>query len=291
MYGMDTISCGATIAWAMNCFEKGLITKKETRGLDLNFGNSQAMVQLVEMIAKREGFGNELAEGSFRASEKIGRNTTDLVVTVKKQELPGHMPQLKPSLGLIYAVNPFGADHQSSEHDPSYSSYPAKMKQLGLVDPQPGNELNDEMVKFAFITQCFYACLDSLDICQFVFGAGWQLYNPDQLVEVVRDITGWDVTMDELLRLGERRVNMMRVFNMRENIDRSFDSLPKKLKQPLQGGKSSGLFVDFENLEKAKDHYYELAGWNIEKGLPLKEKLDSLDLSWLSDMLKLMPIS
>lgn len=284
MYGMDTISCGATIAWAMDCFEKGIITKEETGGLNLNFGNTEAMVQLVEMIAKREGFGNELAEGSFRAAEKIGRGSSDLVVTVKKQELPAHMPQLKPSLGLIYAVNPFGADHQSSEHDPSYLLYPDKMKQVGLVDPQPANVLNEEKVRFAFVTQCFYACLDSLNICQFVFGPSWQLYDPMQVVELVKLITGWDVTMEELLRLGEKRINLMRVFNMRENIDRSFDILPKKMQQPLRGGKSNGLFIDFDNFEKAKDHYYELAGWDVEKGLPQKEKMDRLGLSWLWDM-------
>ncbi len=280
MYGMDTISCGGTIAWAMDCFTKGLITAEDTDGLDLSFGNAESMVRLVKMIAERSGFGDLLAEGSARAAETIGRGTQDFVMAVKKQELPAHMPHQKASLGLIYAVNPFGADHQSSEHDPAYTSYPHRLRQLGLDNPQPDDVLNKEKVRYAFVTQCFYSCMDSLNLCQFVFGAGWQLYEPDHVVQLVRLITGWDVTMEELLRLGERRINLMRAFNARENIDNSFDILPKKLMNPLQGGKSDGLFIDFDRIANARQYYYQLSGWDAEKGWPTREKLDSLGLSW-----------
>ena len=224
-YGMDTISCGATIAWAFDCFEQGLLTAADlgdenTGGLDLSFGNAQAMVQLTEMIAKREGFGDILAEGSARAAERIGRGTEDLVVTTKKQEMPAHMPQVKRSLGLIYAVNPFGADHQSSEHDGAYEGdfewYGDRLAQLGLTEQQEKYSLTAEKVRYALITEYLYSCLDSVSVCQFVFGPAWHLYGPDQLVELVRTVTGWDVTIEELLLVGERRLNMLRAFNARE---------------------------------------------------------------------------
>lgn len=107
MYGLDTISAGGTIAFAMECYEKGLLNPKTTDGLKLTFGNDEVMLQLIEMIAKREGIGNLLAEGSKRAAEKIGGLAPSLSMSVKGQELPAHMPQFKPTLGLIYAVNPF----------------------------------------------------------------------------------------------------------------------------------------------------------------------------------------
>ena len=116
-YGMDTISCGGSISWAMECFESGLIGLEDTGGIELKFGNHEAMVRMVEMIANRSGFGEILAEGSVRAADRLGKGHPYLVA-VKGQELPAHMPQMKRSLGLIYAVNPFGADHQSSEGRP-----------------------------------------------------------------------------------------------------------------------------------------------------------------------------
>ncbi len=284
MYGMDTISCGATIAWAMDCFERGLIGLDDTEDLELRFGNTTAMVQLVEAIAHRTGFGDLLAEGSARAAEKLGRNTAELVVAVKKQEMPAHMPQLKPGLGLIYAVNPFGADHQSCEHDPAYNFYPDRARQLGLEQPQPELALNDDVARYAFVTQCLYSCLDSLDICQFIFGAGWQLYDPDQLVETVQAITGWDVTMDELMKVGEKRINLMRLFNLRAGIDGSADVLPKKIFQPLTGGKSDGRSIDPEEFEQARHAYYRLAGWDAETGIPEQAKLDTLGIDWVQEL-------
>lgn len=281
MYGLDTISCGATIAWAMDCFERGIITTKDTDGIDLHFGNAEAMVQMVEKIAKREGFGNILAEGSDRAAAEFGQAAQELVVTVKKQELPAHMPQIKRGLGLIYAVNPFGADHNSCDHDSSYSFYPDRMLQIGLEKPQPENVLNKEKVRFALTTQHLFSCMDSFNVCNFVFGSGWQLYDPNQLVETVNAVTGWDISIHDLLKLGERRLNMLRVFNEREGFNRDHDRLPIKLSQPLKGGKTDGLFIDPKEMEYAKDLYYEMAGWNKETGNPTDAKLKELNLSWL----------
>jgi aldehyde:ferredoxin oxidoreductase len=284
-YGMDTISCGATIAWAMNCFEEGILTTEDTGGIELRYGNAAAMVQMTEMIGRREGLGDLLAEGSARAAQKIGNGAEELVVTIKKQELPAHMPQVKRSLALIYAVNPFGADHQSHEHDPSYKEYPDRMAELDLLDAQPSRILNTEKVRYALYTQYLYSCLDSINLCQFVYGPAWHLYGPSQIVDTVRAITGWNVSLWELMKVGERRLNLMRAFNAREGIGREADQLPKKLSQALVGGESDGLSVTEEEVEKAKDTYYAMAGWDVASGTPTRAKLEELGLAWVAEEL------
>jgi aldehyde:ferredoxin oxidoreductase len=254
--------------------------------MDLRFGNADAMVKLTEMIAKREGFGDLLAEGSARAAAKVGNGAEDLVVTVKRQELPAHMPQVKRSLALVYAVNPFGADHQSSEHDPSYADYPGRMGELDLMDPQPDRSLNSEKVRFALYTEYLYSCLDSVNLCQFVYGPSWHLYGPSQMVDTVRAITGWNVSLWELMKVGERRLNLMRAFNAREGFGRDEDKLPKKLSQALSGGESDGILVTEQEVEQAKDVYYAMAGWDVATGMPRRAKLEELGLEWVADVLE-----
>ncbi len=283
MYGMDTISCGATIAWAMDCFEQGLITSEDTGGIELRFGNAEAMVQMVELIGKQEGFGRVLGKGSARAAEELGVGK-DLVVAVKKQELPAHMPHKKRSVALIYAVNPFGADHQSHEHDSSYADYPDRMAELDLKDAELADGLNAEKVRYALYTQFLYSCMDSVNVCQFVFGSAWQLYGASQLVEAVRAVTGWDVSLWELMKVGERRLNLLRAFNTLEGAGSEADTVPPKLHIPLKGGASDGISVTAEEVEQSKPIYYQMAGWD-EKGHPTRIKLEELGLGWVADKL------
>jgi len=286
MYGIDTITCGATIAWAMDCFEQGLLSKDDTDGIDLRFGNAESLVQVVEKIGTREGFGRVLGEGSARAAERFGVGK-DLVVAVKNHEFPAHMPQHKRSLALIYSVNPFGADHQSHEHDPFYETgYADRMAQLSLMDPQPQDNLNAEKVRYALYSQYFYSVTDCVCVCQFVFGPSFQLYGPSQLVDAVRAVTGWDFSMWELMKVGERRLNLMRAFNAREGVGKEADSKPAKLLVPLQGGPTDGVVVTDEELERAKALYYRMAGWD-EYGRPNRAKLSELGLGWLADKLGL----
>ena len=208
----------------------------------------------------------------------------DLVVAVKHHELPAHMPQVKPSLGLLYAVNPFGADHQSSEHDGSYDWYPERMAELDLLDAEAAEGLNAQKVRYALYTQWLYSCLDSVSVCQFVFGPSWHLYGPSQLVDAVRAVTGWDVSLWELMKVGERRLNLLRAFNAREGIGSEADTVPPKLLIPLEGGESDGVSVSADELEKAKAVYYEMAGWDAN-GRPTRAKLEELALSWVADEL------
>jgi aldehyde:ferredoxin oxidoreductase len=285
-YGIDTITAGATIAFAMDCFERGVIGLEQTGGIPLRFGRADAMLETLQQIVTRSGpLGTILADGSAAAANTWGPAAKACLITVKGQEAPAHMPQVKKSLALIYAVNPFGADHQSSEHDWMYEAecsqlYLDRLAHLGLVDPPPAGSFGPEKVRFAFLTQQFYSMLDTLELCQFVFGPGWTLFGPEETAAVVRAVTGWDVSVKELLEVGERRLNMLRQFNAREGIDRKEDRLPEKFFTPLAGtGPSAGAVVDAQDFEAALDLYYTLCGWTRE-GIPTPEKLTALGLAW-----------
>lgn len=283
MYGMDTISCGATIAWAMEAKERGLL---DDRGLGLAYGDGQSVLRAIKAIALRDGIGDVLAEGSLRAARSLGQAAVDLTVTVKGQELPAHMPQHKRSLGLVYAVNAFGADHQSSEHDSMLRAKPGSLQkrrlaELGIAEDLPLTDLSDAKVRFAYRSQCFYSAMDTLGLCQFVWGPSWQLYGPSETVELVRSGTGWDVTLDEILQAGERRIHLMRAFNAREGIGKSEDTLPKKLFQPLGGkGPTAGVALTPEEFERAREAYYALAGCDTATGYSTPAKLAELGLEW-----------
>ena len=286
-YGMDTISCGATISWAFEAFNEGKLTLEDTDGLDLTWGNAEAMVELTERIARRQGFGDLLAEGSERAAKKIGRGTEQYLITFKSQEAPAHMPQVKRSLSIIYATNPFGADHQSHEHDAAieedFEFYEERMAVLGFTEAQEVRSLSDEKIRWAMKSQHMYSTMDSLNLCQFVYGPAWQLYGPDDMLNLVQSVTGWEnVTFEELQQVGERRLNMMRAFNAREGIDRSADLLPEKLFKPLKGGVSDGWKLDRAEVDAAMDKYFEFCGWDIGTGVPTREKLDDLGLGWIN---------
>ncbi len=244
------------------------------------------MLQTIERIARREGIGDLLAEGSRLAAQRLGTQAMELTLEVKGNELPAHMPQLKRSLALIYAVNPFGADHESSEHDGALSAGPGSLErqhllELGIQDILPAQDLSPAKVKFAYYTQVFYSLLDTLGLCQFVWGPSWQLYGPVDTLEFVRSATGWETSLWELMKVGERRLNLLRAFNAREGIGREADTLPKKLFKPLVGGPTDGLDIEREEFQRALELYYQMAGWDITTGYPTRAKLHELDLGWV----------
>lgn len=284
------------MAFAINCYEEGLITSDDTGGIELGWGKAEAMIAMLEQTLSRQGFGDVLAEGSARAGARLGNGAEDLVVAVKGEELPAHMPQVKPSLALIYAVNPFGADHQSSEHDPNYTpeliadspeKYGKRAADLGLTNPQPEEVLNAGKVEYALKTQYAYSAMDTADVCQFVFGPAWQLLGMEELAGVITAVTGEETTVADLLTIGARRLNMLRAFNAREGITRERDTLPKRLFEPLDGGPSNGKVVDRAEFEAALETYYEMAGWDPVSGNPTAETLEALGLDWLKPDLAL----
>lgn len=292
-YGVDTISCGATISWAMECFENGLLSLEETDGIDLSYGNADGMIAMLEKTLNRDGFGDVLANGSAKAADILGKGH-EYLLTVKGQELPAHMPHVKRSLGVIYATNPFGADHQSSEHDPVYSQrayekvYGEKLNQIGLNKPQSAKVLNEEKIEFALKTQYTYSAADTVSVCQFVYGPSWQLYGPQEMADLMRTTTGWDVTVDELQEVGRRRLNLMRALNAREGLKRDRDTLPKKLfRKALEGGRSDGIKIDDEEFEAGLQMYYQQAGWDTETAVPTRDTLTELGFAWAADDLGL----
>ena len=284
-HGLDTIGTGATIAWTMDCFEHGLLSAEEI-GFPAPFGDAPAMIRLTEMLATRQGFGDILANGSRRAADLLGKGH-DLLITVKGAEAPAHMPHAKRSLGVIYAVNPFGADHQSSEHDPMIEEGAAdlsleRLKLLGFDGALEFGSLGPDKVRFALRTQQFYSFLDTASLCQFVWGPAWTLYGPQETVDFVRAVTGWDdFDVDELMEIGERRLNMLRAFNAREGIGRREDRLPAKFFRPLVGkGPTAGMALDQGEIDGALDEYYRLAGWDGRTGNPTPDTLARLGLEW-----------
>jgi aldehyde:ferredoxin oxidoreductase len=298
MYGVDSISCGATLSWAMECFEQGVLSLEDTDGIDLRYGNAEAMIAMLEKTLRREGFGDLLAEGSEKAADRLGKGH-EYVLTVKGQEIPAHMPHVKRSLGLIYAVNPFGADHQSSEHDPMYHpklyegspespGYKRYLAEIGLTTPTAPKAMNPEKVEFALKTQYNYSATDTIDVCQFVYGPSWQLFGPQDMADLMTAATGWDVTVDEIQTIGRRRLNLMRAYNAREGLTRDHDTLPKKLfTKPLSGGRTDGMTLDPDELETALTMYFEQAGWDVEAGVPRRATLEEDGLGWAADELGL----
>jgi aldehyde:ferredoxin oxidoreductase len=190
-------------------------------------------------------------------------------------------------LGLVYAVNPFGADHQSSEHDPMYEEgglphYYSRLAEIGLTEVQKPGTMTDEKVRFAYRSEVFYSALDTFCLCQFVWGPAWQLFGPQEMADMLSAATGWNISVDEIMQIGERRLNMMRAFNAREGFSRTDDSLPKKFSKPLQGsGPSAGVCYLPEDLEHYKDVYFDLASWDPITGNPTREKLNILGLEWI----------
>ena len=287
-YGLDTISTGAAIAFAMECAENGLLSADQLQGLDLSFGNVEAMVQLVEMIGKRQGLGNLLAEGVWRAAEAIGGDAARYALHVKGQELPMHEPRIKHGLGLGYAVSPTGADHVHNLHDTAYAQEGRGLKgvqALGVLEPVPVTDLSPAKVRlFVYRTMWMHA-LNSISMCLFV------PLNYDQVVELVRGVTGWNTTVWELLKVGERTINMTRAFNVREGFGPDDDKLPDRFFTPLPDGMMQGVSVDREAFEKALETYYQMMGWDEKTGAPHGSKLEELGIGWVSDELRNRGIS
>jgi len=281
-YSLDTISTGASIAFAMECYESGLLTDEDTGGLKLNFGNAEAMVKMVEMIGKREGLGDLLAEGVKRAAEKIGKDAEKFAVHVKGQEVPMHEPRFKRALGVGYAVSPTGADHMHNLHDTILTVRGPQLDNLaslGILEPVPLEDLGPRKVR-ALIYFVHWRVLDNcLLLCDFL---PWSFI---QKTEIVRAVTGWNTTSWELMKIGERVTTMARVFNIREGFKKEDDWLPERFFHPKTSGALSKTAIDPERLKNAIHTYYEIMGWD-ENGVPKRSKLEELDIGWAAETLK-----
>jgi aldehyde:ferredoxin oxidoreductase len=285
-YVLDSISTGVAIAFAMECYENGLLTKQDTDGIELTFGNEAAIVPLIEKIGKREGIGDLLAEGVKRAAEKIGRGAERFALHVKGQELPMHEPRGKRSLAIAYATSPTGADHMEAPHDPFYESFDPSgtnpLTPLGLIEPVDRLDLGPKKVKAFFYTQQVWGLYNAVGMCDFV-GVPINTLGLTQLVDYVRAVTGWDTSLWELLKVSERAGAMMRAFNVREGFTPADDTLPDRMFEPLENGPLQGKKLDREEFQRALRLYYQIAGWDPETGFPTEAKLAELDLEWVND--------
>jgi len=282
-YGLDTISTGGLISFAMECYDNGILTKEDTGGLDLRFGNVETMIRMTEMIGKREGLGNILGEGIFPAAEKFGKGAERFAIHVKGMPIPFHEPRGKVGVGLGYAVSATGPDHMEYPHDPFWATEAgiALLRPLGILETVDVFDLGPRKVKIFIYLQQYWNLLNSLGVCMFTAKPfGPQTFNG--IVDYVKAVTGWETSLFDLLKVGERHANMARIFNLREGLTAKDDTLPDRLFQPMEGGTLKGKKVDREEFSKALETYYEMMGWDPETGVPRKGKLAELDLDWLS---------
>jgi aldehyde:ferredoxin oxidoreductase len=281
-YGLDTISTGGLIAFAMECYENGILKKGDTGGLDLRFGNVEAMIKMVEMIGKREGFGDILAGGICSAAEKFGKGADRFAIHVKGMPLPFHEPRGKAGVGLGYAVSATGPDHMEFPHDPFWATEAgiALLRPLGILEPVDVFDLGPRKVRIFLYLQQYWNLLNSLGVCMFTTKPfGPQTING--IVDYVKAVTGWETSLFDLLKAGERHSHMARIFNLREGLTAKDDTLPERFFQPMEGGILKGKKIEREDFSKAIKTYYEMMGWDPETGVPKRAKLSELDLDWL----------
>lgn len=273
-YGLDTIGAGTTIAFAMDCYENGIITDEDTGGIELKFGNADAMMKMVEMIAKREGIGDILAEGSKRAAEKFGAGAAQYAMQIKGQELPMHDPRGKVGMGIGYATSPTGADHMHNMQDPEFVRVNPTMRALGLQDSVSPTDLGPAKVRmFRYITNLQHF-KNSASVCMFM------PYSPQQLADLVSGATGWNTSIWEIMKVGERALALARLFNAREGFTAADDTLPERLYKGVSTGPLKDKGVDKKAMAEALQMYYEMAGWDPVRAVPTAAKLHELDLSW-----------
>jgi aldehyde:ferredoxin oxidoreductase len=277
-YVLDSISTGAVIAFAMECYEHGILTREQTGGLDLTWGNAEAVEQMVHLIGRREGIGALLGEGVRRAAEALGRGAERFALHVKGQELPMHDPRGKKGLSLAYALSPTGADHMEAPHDPLYAGFHPQghpLGGLGLIEPLDPLDLDARKVRAFFETQKVWSFYNSVGMCDFV-GTPLNAMALEPLIDYVNAVTGWNLSLYEAMKIGERNNTLARVFNAREGLTPADDALPARLHEPLGNGALKGERIDPEQFLAARRLYYEMAGWDPDTGRPTAAKLAEL---------------
>ncbi|MBI4767055.1 MAG: aldehyde ferredoxin oxidoreductase family protein [Deltaproteobacteria bacterium] len=273
-YGLDTISAGSTIAFAMECFEKGILTTQETGGLDIHFGDGDLVVELIRKIAHREGIGDLLAEGTKRMAERLGRGSERFAMNVKGLELPAYDPRAAKIVGLSYVTANRGGDHVTGTIiAPTFIDSP-----ILLVDDSHIEDplvVNPAEAKILADLENGCTVFDCVGGCKFM---GLLFYAQDY-VQLIANATGWDFSVEDFRRGGERVYNLIRAFCVREGITREKDTLPARLlEDPLPSGSAAGMVIERADLEKLKDAYYDYRGWDRETGKPKPEKLKELGL-------------
>jgi aldehyde:ferredoxin oxidoreductase len=275
LYGMDTIAVGGVIAFAMECYEHGLISIEETDAIDLAWGNGKAVVALTEKIARREGFGAVLADGVRKAAVRIGKGAEKYAMHVGGHRLPYHDPRLSPSLGTNFIADAQPACHMGPQGTAILEKGLALGSDPFLQSPKLAvyGDYDGKGPMYAVGAE-YFQLLSSSGLCA--------LYSTSFAVPVVESIvpvTGWDLDWEEGLKIGKRILTLRQAFNAREDIKPEEFKLPKRVMMPLSVGAAAGKEIDFETLKKA---YFEAVGWNIESGKPNHQTLLDLGLDKLT---------
>ncbi|MHA1256514.1 MAG: aldehyde ferredoxin oxidoreductase family protein [Promethearchaeota archaeon] len=273
--GLDTISTGGTVAFAIECFENGLITKDDTDGLELTWGNSGAVIELVKMMVNREGIGDILADGSKKASEKIGKGSEKYAITSMGQELPMHDSKFVKSLGLTFAFDPTPGRHTAATLDLGRMDLVKENNFIeGFIIPRRFDKIGDDRYETHKLVASLYQSLNGLGLC--FFSGFFQKY---PLVELIKAVTGWDISIDELIKNGLRIQTLRQAFTIREGVILAKNELPGRAigVPPLEAGPNKGKTSDYKSDYKG---YCEKMGWNPENGYPLKETLTDLNLDF-----------
>ncbi len=263
-YGLDTISAGATIGLAIECYENGIITKEDTDGIEMTWGNHQAIVAMTEKLAKREGFGAVLADGAKVAAEKIGKGAEQYAIHIQGEEVAAHDPKFGFSLTTSYRMDATPARHTQGRDD---------LAPPGLL-PDFDSKSFSGRGEAQRISSNFHHVMNSAGMCLFMY---MTLPTADVVTEFISAVTGWDVTMDELIKTGERIQNLRHAFNIREGLNPLQFKVPDRLlgKPPLKGGPLAGIVIDEDTMIK---EYLAAMDWDAKTAKPSKKKLQELGL-------------
>jgi aldehyde:ferredoxin oxidoreductase len=270
---LDTISTGGVIAFCMECYERGLLTKEQTDGIEITWGNADAMLACIRKIIVREGFGNILGEGIVRVARWVGKGSEEYAIHVKGLDPGQHEPRLMPSMGLGFMVNPQGADHCCNVHDTRFTFEAGlrSMNKLGFYEPVPMEDIGPRKVALFHVEYLRQGLLDCLTMCHLSSA----LVDLSTMVEIIDAVTGWHTSEMELLRIAERFMTVARLFNIREGFTDDDDRLPGRFFEPKTSGVLSDRALDREAMEHAKRYFYTLMGWGA-KGIPLPERVEEL---------------
>ncbi|MFC1862919.1 aldehyde ferredoxin oxidoreductase family protein [Thermodesulfobacteriota bacterium] len=276
--GLDTISAGGVIGFAMELYERGIISKEDTGGLDLKFGNHEAMITLLRQIAFREGFGDLLSDGVKVAATKIGKNSEKYAMHVKGLELPGYDVRGSKAQGLNFATAYTGADHNRGY---AFQEIKASNVPIGEVD-RLSIERKGELTKWNQDVRT--ATCDTPTMCSFLLDLVVASIATQNTADLMEAVTGLVYTADEIQMVGERINNLARAFNVMAGFTRADDTLPKRLMtEPLKDGTAKGHVISQDDLNVMLDEYYEIRGWDLETGIPTKEKLLELGLGYVAE--------
>jgi aldehyde:ferredoxin oxidoreductase len=278
--GLDTISAGVAIGFAMELYEKGILGPKETGGLELTFGNHEAMVTLLRLMAFRHGIGDLLADGVKAAAEKIGKGAEQYALHVKGLELPAYDVRGAKAHGLNYATSYTGADHNRGYAFQEIFGVPVPY----AVD-RFATEGKGKLTKWNQDVRT--ATTDCPTMCAFLLDMAVPHIATENTAALMEAVTGLVYTPEEIEQVGERINNVARAFNVREGFTRADDNLPERLmNEPLQHGASKGHRISQDDLNQMLDEYYAARGWDLKTGAPTREKLEELGLGYVADELE-----